>query len=657
MEMRRKTKKIISVGAIIWMLTAMLATGTLESTASSTYTLSTSGSITDATVYIDGTKQAKSTITINAQVLKNGNNYTGEVNYWEVSIWRIDENERPIPSGFQQTVKVNTKNSSISHQREIFTPVSFLSGQNQKTQRFGFSVRAYLMIEDEGGSYPINIPEGSLEDKPIDLDNGFVFLGEVTNDQIFGEGKSILNHFNPTGSSTYIDTNYLKFGGINGRFLFVAKNTVKNYISWDSINESAYFSNGSSQKGKENYPGIFSGVYGDMKKTINGNSYEIRLLTGANINTANQSGTQVSGGEWDDLLLALSNQNSPDYGSLNIGGQASWVQEQSGSFSFGRLFRGYGGISNLSQGYSNSSSVHFSWRPVLELVADPIMYNVTFMDFDGTILKVENVFGGSNANSPSPPIREGYTFTGWNTDHRNIYENLNVFAQYSEDLSLLNVPMSESPESIMVGDGYTFLGEVRSEQLFGNGKTILDHFNPSAGTGNEINPSVNYLKFSRPSKGSQQESILFVAKENVKSHISWESINGNSSLQDPSSDESGVYGAIVETLDDGNRYKIRLLTGANINSAFQVGSQTPGGEWNNLLISLITSNSKYNDASFRTNNNQGNGTSSWTQEQGSNSPSSRIFRGGWGASSLNTNSYNTVFSYYGWRPVLELVLD
>jgi hypothetical protein len=357
MEMRRKTKKIISVGAIIWMLTAMFATSTIESTASSTYTLSTSGSITDATVYIDGTKQAKSTITINAQVLKNGNNYNGEVNYWEVSIWRINENERPIPSGFQKTVKVDTENSSISHQREIFTPVSFLGGQNQKTQRFGFSVRAYLMVEDEEDLSVGPTPEDLLS---IPVGGGYTFLGEVTTAQLFGTEQNITNHFNPAGIARNLNTNYLKFENTNGTILFVAKTPVKHSISWDSIN------GGSNSQDPTRTD---SGVYGAMKRTINGDTYKIRLLTGGNANPASSAG-----GEWNHLLVELVNAGVgytdatfiTHYSHSN--GEFCWTQEQHSSGSSYRVGRGGSGVSDFAYDYSGHEYDYDGWRPALELV-------------------------------------------------------------------------------------------------------------------------------------------------------------------------------------------------------------------------------------------------------------------------------------------------
>ena len=58
-------------------------------------------------------------------------------------------------------------------------------------------------------------------------------------------------------------------------------------------------------------------------------------------------------------------------------------------------------------------------------------YTVTFKDWDGSVLKTQTVEEGSSATAPSNPIRDGYDFTGWDTSFNNITSNLTVTAQYS----------------------------------------------------------------------------------------------------------------------------------------------------------------------------------------------------------------------------------
>jgi hypothetical protein len=70
-------------------------------------------------------------------------------------------------------------------------------------------------------------------------------------------------------------------------------------------------------------------------------------------------------------------------------------------------------------------------------------YTVTFVDWDGTVLKTQTVAYGGAATAPTDPTREGYTFIGWDVAFNYITGNLTVTAQYEED-----VP----PVTILPGD-------------------------------------------------------------------------------------------------------------------------------------------------------------------------------------------------------------
>lgn len=59
--------------------------------------------------------------------------------------------------------------------------------------------------------------------------------------------------------------------------------------------------------------------------------------------------------------------------------------------------------------------------------------SVTFKDWDGTILKSEQVEEGHAATAPADPTRDGYIFTGWDTDFSNVTANLVITAMYEED--------------------------------------------------------------------------------------------------------------------------------------------------------------------------------------------------------------------------------
>ena len=84
-------------------------------------------------------------------------------------------------------------------------------------------------------------------------------------------------------------------------------------------------------------------------------------------------------------------------------------------------------------------------------------YTVTFMDGQGNILKVETVNAGASATAPEVPARDGYIFTCWDRDFRNVNADLTVTAMWKLDsdptpgpMPLVNSPaMVAAPESAL----------------------------------------------------------------------------------------------------------------------------------------------------------------------------------------------------------------
>ncbi len=100
-------------------------------------------------------------------------------------------------------------------------------------------------------------------------------------------------------------------------------------------------------------------------------------------------------------------------------------------------------------------------------------FNVTFEDYDGTVLKVEAVELEKAATAPNNPTREGHTFEGWDIDFSNIKEDLTVKATYSinkytvvfKDHDSTNLKVEEvefgsfaTAPNIPAREGYTFEG-------------------------------------------------------------------------------------------------------------------------------------------------------------------------------------------------------
>ena len=118
---------------------------------------------------------------------------------------------------------------------------------------------------------------------------------------------------------------------------------------------------------------------------------------------------------------------------------------------------------------------HSTWSLFENIYAigSSIFCNVTFVDWNGIVLKSEQVEEGLSATAPDDPTREGYTFTGWDKDFSNVTTNMTVTAQYKinrYEVSFLDWDETElKKDSVNHGfaatapadptrEGYTFTG-------------------------------------------------------------------------------------------------------------------------------------------------------------------------------------------------------
>lgn len=60
-------------------------------------------------------------------------------------------------------------------------------------------------------------------------------------------------------------------------------------------------------------------------------------------------------------------------------------------------------------------------------------YTVTFVDHDGSVLGTDEVVSGEAATAPADPVRDGYTFTGWDKAFTSVTGNMTVTAQYKKN--------------------------------------------------------------------------------------------------------------------------------------------------------------------------------------------------------------------------------
>ena len=61
------------------------------------------------------------------------------------------------------------------------------------------------------------------------------------------------------------------------------------------------------------------------------------------------------------------------------------------------------------------------------------VYNVTFVDEDGTEIDTQQIVEGHDAKVPESPEKKGYTFIGWDTGVTNIHGDLTVAARFRKD--------------------------------------------------------------------------------------------------------------------------------------------------------------------------------------------------------------------------------
>lgn len=64
-------------------------------------------------------------------------------------------------------------------------------------------------------------------------------------------------------------------------------------------------------------------------------------------------------------------------------------------------------------------------------------FNVYFVDWDGTTIRVQTVGYGMDAEAPADPVREGYDFIGWSGSFTGITANTVLVAQYEPASGIL----------------------------------------------------------------------------------------------------------------------------------------------------------------------------------------------------------------------------
>lgn len=115
-----------------------------------------------------------------------------------------------------------------------------------------------------------------------------------------------------------------------------------------------------------------------------------------------------------------------------------WYVVANGDGTYRFVNKGSGKVVDITGGLTaNGTNVqqylwhgHDAQRFYLDRYPAAVYYNVIFKGMNGETLSTQNVEKGENASYPSAPLVQGYEFTGWDKDARNVQGNITITAQY-----------------------------------------------------------------------------------------------------------------------------------------------------------------------------------------------------------------------------------
>jgi hypothetical protein len=99
---------------------------------------------------------------------------------------------------------------------------------------------------------------------------------------------------------------------------------------------------------------------------------------------------------------------------------------------------------------------HITQDTTITALYDINLFTVTFVDFDGTVLKTEIVAFDGTATAPSSPTRTGHTFTGWDKAFDHITQDTTITALY--DINLFTVTFVDFDGTVLKTEIVAFDG-------------------------------------------------------------------------------------------------------------------------------------------------------------------------------------------------------
>ena len=92
---------------------------------------------------------------------------------------------------------------------------------------------------------------------------------------------------------------------------------------------------------------------------------------------------------------------------------------------------------DVTEPSTGDSVVILEPEQTVESDPDAVTYTVTFVDYDGKVLKTEVVEEGKAATAPTEPKRKNFTFAGWDKSFDNVTADLTVTATYTTEKTVI----------------------------------------------------------------------------------------------------------------------------------------------------------------------------------------------------------------------------
>ncbi len=184
--------------------------------------------------------------------------------------------------------------------------------------------------------------------------------------------------------------------------------------------------------------------------------------------------------------------------------------------------------------------------------AEKSKFTVYFWDKDGNVLDTQQVVEGSDAVPPTAPTVEGYTFTGWLPDYKNVSRNLDVVAQYTK---------IDSEETKWIVNFYDHNDELLFTQKVDNG---ADCIAPQA----PVREGYTFTGWRPAITGITKDTEVYAQYEKI--------VAGNDGNQGGTGDNSGNNGAGTGsgngTNQNGQLYTLTVANGSGSGS-YVAGTQ------------------------------------------------------------------------------------